>query len=82
MSLRLHHYEAEIDSEKVNDLPLLPIPLRVPCKRKNTFKLLSGEPVRTLGTWMQADDERFDGDGIQRLYEGNDFPLQRRSLSE
>ena|SRR6266446_2206747 len=34
--------------------------------------------VRTLGAWMQVDDQRFDGDDIQRLYESNDYPLQRR----
>jgi hypothetical protein len=37
--------------------------------------------VRALGAWMQVGDERFDGDDIQRLYESDDFPLQRR-LSE
>ncbi len=34
--------------------------------------------VRTLGAWMQVGDQRFDGDAIQRLYESNDYPLQRR----
>jgi hypothetical protein len=34
--------------------------------------------VRMLGAWMQVGDERFDGDAIQRLYERDDFPLQRR----
>jgi hypothetical protein len=37
--------------------------------------------VRALGAWMQVGDERFDGDDIQRLYESDDYPLQRR-LSE
>jgi len=37
--------------------------------------------VRALGAWMQVGDQRFDGDAIQRLYESDDFPLQRR-LSE
>src|SRR6266446_6989092 len=37
--------------------------------------------VRALGAWMQVGDERFDGDDIQRLYESDEFPLQRR-LSE
>jgi hypothetical protein len=37
--------------------------------------------MRALGAWMQVGDERFDCDDIQRLYESNDFPLQRR-LSE
>jgi hypothetical protein len=34
--------------------------------------------VRALGAWMQVGDERFDGDDIQRLYESDDYPLQRR----
>ena len=33
--------------------------------------------VRALGAWMQVGDQRFDGD-IQRLYDSDDFPLQRR----
>src|SRR5215471_4285540 len=37
--------------------------------------------VPALGAWMQVGDKRFDGDDIQRLYESDDFPLQRR-LSE
>ena len=40
---------------------------------------IEGLPAaRALGAWMQVGDERFDGDAIQRLYESNDFPLQRR----
>lgn len=35
--------------------------------------------IRTLGTWMQVGDARFDGEEIQRLYESNDYPLQRRT---
>src|SRR5260370_23181654 len=34
--------------------------------------------LRALGAWMQVGDERFDGDDIQRLYESDDYPLQRR----
>jgi hypothetical protein len=37
--------------------------------------------VPALGAWMQVGDKRFGGDDIQRLYESDDFPLQRR-LSE
>ena len=36
------------------------------------------ELVRALGAWMQVGDQRFDGDDIQRLYDSDDFPLQRR----
>jgi hypothetical protein len=34
--------------------------------------------IRTQGAWMQIGDERFDGDGIQRLYDSGDYPLRRR----
>jgi hypothetical protein len=34
--------------------------------------------MRALGAWMQVGDQRFDGDDIQRLYQSDDFPLQRR----
>jgi hypothetical protein len=34
--------------------------------------------VRALGAWMQVGDERFDGDAIGRLYDSDDYPLQRR----
>jgi hypothetical protein len=30
------------------------------------------------GAWMHVGDQRFDGDHIQRLYQSDDFPLQRR----
>jgi hypothetical protein len=35
--------------------------------------------MRTLGAWMQVGDERFDSDDIHRLYERDDYPLQRRT---
>ena len=34
--------------------------------------------VRTLGAWMRVGDERFDGDGIWRLYESDAYPRRRR----
>jgi len=34
--------------------------------------------IRAPGAWMQVGDQRFDGDDIQRLYESDDYPLQRR----
>jgi len=35
--------------------------------------------VRTLGAWMRVGDERFDGDGIQRLYESKAYPRRGRA---
>ena len=31
--------------------------------------------IRTLGAWMQVEDEHFDSDEICQLYESNDYPL-------
>jgi hypothetical protein len=33
--------------------------------------------LRTLGAWLQVDDERYDVDDIQRLYDSADYPLKR-----
>lgn len=35
--------------------------------------------MRALGAWMQVGDERFDSEDIHRLYERDDYPLQRRT---
>lgn len=35
--------------------------------------------MRTLGVWMQVGDRRFDSEGIHRLYESDDYPLQRQT---
>jgi hypothetical protein len=34
--------------------------------------------IGTLGAWMRVGEERFDGDGIRRLYESNSYPRRRR----
>src|SRR5262249_42866341 len=36
--------------------------------------------VHALGATMQVGDERHDGDGIQRLYESDKYPLRRHLL--
>jgi hypothetical protein len=35
--------------------------------------------IRRLGAWIQVGDERFDSEEIHRLYESDDYPLQRRT---
>jgi hypothetical protein len=35
--------------------------------------------MRALGTCMQVGDSRFDSEEIFRLYESDDYPLQRRT---
>ena len=36
------------------------------------------EELPAVRALMQVGDQRFDGDDIQRLYESDDYPLQRR----
>jgi hypothetical protein len=33
--------------------------------------------VRTLGAWLQIGDDRYDADGIQKLYDSAEYPLKR-----
>jgi len=33
--------------------------------------------MHALGAYMQVGDERFDSDGIHRLYESSAYPLRR-----
>ena len=35
--------------------------------------------MRSLGAWMQVGDSRFNSEEIHRLYESDDYPLQRRT---
>jgi hypothetical protein len=35
--------------------------------------------LRMLGAWLQVGDERFDSEKIHRLYESDNYPLQRRT---
>ena len=35
-------------------------------------------PKLLLGAFLQVDEERFDGDGMRRLYDSPAYPLPRR----
>jgi hypothetical protein len=42
------------------------------------FAIEEMPPMFLLGAVLEVDEERFDGDGIRKLYDSADYPLDRK----
>lgn len=42
------------------------------------FAIEEMPPMFLLGAILEVDEERFDGDGIRKLYDSADYPLERK----
>jgi len=43
------------------------------------FAIEEMSPVLLLGTVLEVDEERFDGDAIRKLYDSAEYPLTRKA---
>jgi len=46
------------------------------------FAIEQLDPELFLGATLEVEEERFDSDGIRRLYESSDYPLARTVRSK
>ena len=45
------------------------------------FAIEELQPEFLLGAYLQVDEDRYDGQGIRRLYDSREYPLVRRAAA-
>ena len=78
-----YHTEAELFASRVRKARRQPLGYRRFAQAADAIRFAIEElpPEFLLGAYLQVDEERYDSQGIRRLYEDAQYPLTRRKAA-